>query len=1055
MRFLKISLPLSVIFFAVAALAQVDTGTVSGTVADQTGAVIPGARVIVKNLNTNAQVALETNGSGLYTAPALRPGRYEVTVTKDGFKAQKSQPFDLRLQDRAEINFQLPVGATSAEVTVSAVAPLLESETSSLGQVMEQKTVTDLPLSGRNFIQLATLTAGTLPSTRTAERDNFISNGARAVQNSYLLDGIDNKNRIMGFDKGSAQIVQPIIDAIQEFKVQTSTFSAEFGQAAGGVVNVTLKSGTNRFHGSVFEFLRNSKMDAAPFFQQTGGGGPNLKQNQFGATFGGPIIKDRTFFFGSWQSSREVNAAPQIGTVPTAAVRQGVFSSAIKDPVTKANFPQNTIPQNRFDPVSAKLLTLFPLPNQPGEVNNYFNNPAERVSADAYNFRVDHRISSHDFVFARYSRSAGHNELPNRLPEPANQQGFAEPSGRSLAVSETHSFGPNKFNEFRFGYIYTHAINDITAPRMYDQYGIKGALEEPRIKGLPTFNITGQSSLGTVAPGDIPIPASGSGNYPSEKSGRIYHLIDNFSRIRGRHTLKFGIDMERVTEFVYATNNATPTFTFNGTYSGVGIGDFLLGYVQNLVTSQQQLDTIAQKVINGYAQDDWKATRKLTLNFGVRYELTTPFIEWHDRLANFVLDPGPCYLQLVVAADAKRCGVGRAMIRTNYHNFAPRLGLAYKANAKTVVRSGFGVFFGRDENVGIQQRLPNNPPFITSATFTGNQTAPAAHLQDGIPANWQTALSGGTNARTSPFNYPSAYVVQWNLNIQRQLPQDFVAQVAYTGSQAHQMPMVLNVNQAVPGTTPVATRRPYQGYGQINRYGPMGNSSYHALLGKLERRFSKGFTLLSSYTYGHSIDNGKSQNDPSDPVIQNVRDLKSNRGSSNYDIRHRFVVNGLWALPFKGRGVTAALIRGWQLSGIFSAQTGQPFTVTLNTDPASTGAGPAHPDRIRDGALPASQRSVNRWFDLTAFVVPSCPCFGNSGRSILRGPGFTNMDVGIMRNFKLRESIGLQFRFESFNLMNHPNLDLPNTSIGNPAAGTITNVVNPERQLQLAMKLYF
>jgi hypothetical protein len=1051
MRSLKISLPLSVIFFAVAALAQVDTGGIAGIVSDKTGAVIPGAKVTIVREETGVRTELTTNAAGFYSAPMLRVGHYRITAVTAGFRAETRTGIELRVQDRLEMNFQLEVGATSAEVTVTATAPLLESETSSLGQVMEQRTVTDLPLNGRNFIQLATLTAGTLPSTRTAERDNFISNGARAVQNSYILDGVDNKNRIMGFDNGSAQIVQPIIDAIQEFKVQTSTFSAEFGQAAGGVVNVTLKSGTNQFHGSVFEFLRNSKMDATPFFSQTG---PDLKQNQFGATFGGRVIKDRTFFFGSWQSSREVNAAPQIASVPTAGMRQGIFSTAVKDPVTKANFPQNTIPQNRWDPVAAKLLTLYPLPNAPGEVNNYFNNPAERVSSDAYNFRGDHRISNRDFIFARYSRSAGHNELPNTLPEPANQQGFAEPYGRSLAVSETHTFAPNKFNEFRFGYVYTHALNDIYAPRMYDEYGIKGALNEPRIHGLPQFNITGQSNLGTVPPGNRPIPAAGSGNYPAEKSGRIYHLIDNFSWIRGRHTLKFGADLERVTEFVYATNSATPTFAFNGTYSGIGVGDFLLGDVQNLATSQQQLDTIEQKVINGYAQDDWKATRKLTLNLGVRYELTTPWVEEFDRLSNFVLEPGPCYLQLVIAADAGRCGVGRAMIRPNYHNFAPRFGLAYQANAKTVVRGGFGMFCGRDENLGINNRLPNNAPFITSATFTGNQTAPAFLLKDGIPANWQSLASGGTNARMSPFRYPSAYVVQWNLNIQRQLPAEFVAQVAYTGSEAHQMPMILNLNQAVPGTTAVATRRPYQGWATMNSYGPYGNSNYHALLGKLERRFSKGFTVLSSYTYGHSIDNGKSNNDQNDPVQQNVRDLAANRGPSNYDVRHRFVVNGLWALPFQGHGVTAALVRGWQLSGIFSAQTGQPFTVTLSTDPTATGA-TAHPDRIRDGSLPADQRSVNHWFDLTAFVVPSCPCFGNSGRGILRGPGFMDLDLGIMRNFKLRESMGLQFRFESFNLMNHPNLDLPNSAIGNPLAGTIRAVVNPERQMQLAMKLYF
>src|SRR5712691_9978101 len=323
------------VFSVCAALAQVDSGGISGVVSDTTGAVIPGARVRIVQENTNVATDLLTNASGFYAHPGTRPGAYRFAATQESFRAERRTGIELRVQDRLEVSFQLEVGTASAEVTVSAAAPLLESETSSLGQVIEEKTITDLPLNGRNFIQLATLGAGTLPSTRTAERDNFISNGARAVQNSYLLDGIDNRNRIMGFDKSSAQIVQPIIDGIQEFKVQTATFSAEFGQAAGGVVNVTMKSGTNSYHGNVFEFLRNSDLDATPYFQPAGGK-PLFIQNQFGATLGGPVIRNRMFFFAGWQSSREVNAAPQIASVPTSDTRQGVFPGKVTNPSTRA-----------------------------------------------------------------------------------------------------------------------------------------------------------------------------------------------------------------------------------------------------------------------------------------------------------------------------------------------------------------------------------------------------------------------------------------------------------------------------------------------------------------------------------------------------------------------------------------------------------------------------------------------------------------------------------------------------------------------------------------------
>ncbi|MDQ2900517.1 MAG: TonB-dependent receptor, partial [Acidobacteriota bacterium] len=1011
---------------AIPLLAQVDTGAVSGVVTDRSGSVVPAAHLRITQVDTNAQTDLDTNESGFYSAPALRPGRYEISVAKEGFRPQKSQPFDLRVQDRAEVNFQLDLGATSSEITVSASAPLLESETSSLGQVIEEKTVTDLPLNGRNFIQLATLGAGTLPSTRTAERDNFIANGARAVQNSYLLDGIDNKNRIMGFDKSSAQIVQPIIDAIQEFKVQTATFSAEFGQAAGGVVNVTLKSGTNGFHGGLFEFLRNSDLDATPYFQPSGGK-PLFIQNQFGATVGGPIVKDRTFFFGAWQSSREVNAAPQIASVPTPATRQGIFPSRVTDPATHAPFANNTIPQSQWDPVSAKLLDLYPSPNLPGTVRNFFYNPKERVSGDQYSVRVDHRFGAKDSMFFRISQSFGDNQLPTALPDPANQQGAIHLEARSIALSETHTLASNKVNEFRVGFVFSRNFQDVLGPRLFDQFGIKGALDTPNIKGLPQFLITGLTTLGTTPPGSTPIPASGSGNFPSDKSGKIWQILDNVSWVHDRHTIKFGVDLQRVTMFVYATNQARPNFNFNGTYTGNGLGDFLLGEIYTVSTSQQQVDTIQQRVYQGYVQDDWKATSRLTLNVGLRYELPTPFVEEHDRQSNFVLDSGPCHLQLITVAARGTCGISRALTRTDYNNFAPRLGLAYQATSKMVVRSGFGVFYGRDEDLGIQRRLPNNPPFITSATFAGDQANPAFLLRNGFPANALSLASGASDVNSFPFDFSVPYVVQWNLNVQRDLGANFVAQIGYTGSEAHKLASVVNVNQPFPGAGSVNSRRPYQGYGNIQMYGPFLNSKYDALLAKVERRFAHGMTLLASYTYGHSIDGGGNANDSNDPGPQNARDLAAQKGSSNFDIRHRFVLSGLYQLPFRN-----SLLRNWQLSGIFSEQTGQPFTVTMSTDPSGTNT-TARPNRLRDGSLPSDQgvqRGPSHWFDTTAFAAPGCVCFGNSGRNILRAPGFVNVDLGIHRDFIYRERFRLQFRGEAFNLFNHPNFGLPAMAIG-------------------------
>ena len=382
--------------------------------------------------------------------------------------------------------------------------------------------------------------------------------------------------------------------------------------------------------------------------------------------------------------------------------------------------------------------------------------------------------------------------------------------------------------------------------------------------------------------------------------------------------------------------------------------------------------------------------------------------------------------------------------------------MAWQAASKTVVRGGFGVFYGRDENVGIIRRLTNNPPFITSATFAGDQTNPALLLRDGFPAN-ALSLSGGgiPNVNSFPLQFPTAYVVQWNVNIERELPGNFLGQIGYTGSEAHKLPGLINPNQPFPGTGNVNTRRQYQGYGTIQSYGPFISSNYHALIAKLERCFAMGLTMLAAYTYGHSLDGGPNSNDQNDPGPQDVRNLSAERGASNFDVRHRVVWSGLYPFPFgKSRGVLAALVRQWQLSAIAAAPTGQPFTVTLSTDPSGTST-TAHPNRLRDGALPSDQRGPSHWFDMAAFAAPACVCFGNSGRNIVRAPGLVNLDLGLSRDFVFRERRRLQIRGEAFNLFNHPNLGLPVVTIGNPQAGIIGSVVNPERQIQVAAKLYF
>lgn len=1064
-----------------ALLAQVDTGVITGTVSDPSGAVIPGVKIVVTHVDTNMRTETTSNSSGFYSAPALRTGRYSVAVTANGFKPETRTGIDLRVQERLAIDFVLQVGASASEVTITAQAPLLESETSSLGQVVEARTIQDLPLNGRNFIQLATLTAGTLPSSRTAERDNFISNGARAIQNSYLLDGVENKNRILGFDRSAAQIIQPVVDAIQEFKVQTSTFSAEFGQAAGGVVNVTLRSGTNEIHGAAFEFFRNSKLDAIPYFQPAGTGRPAFLQNQFGGTLGGPVRKDATFFFGSWQRSREVNAAPQIANVPLAPIRQGNFGATrMYDPATvRANpagagfvrdlFPNNVVPANRWDPVSVKFAALFPEPNLPGATRNYFSNPKERVYNDQYNFRVDHRLGARDNMFGRYSGSGNENTLPALLPPPSSNVIKAKPNSQSVAVSETHTFGGSRVNEFRFAFVRTQMLQVAEGPRRFDEFGVRGAVDDPTITGLPTVPITGYSTLGTTGPGVLPIAATGGTNMPIDKIGRVFQFIDNYSWIRGRHTLKFGGDIQQVTMYGFVTNSARPQFSFNGVYTqnpqarpGTGhpYGDFLLGITSNAQVATRSISTIRQRIVQGYVQDDWKATNKLTLNIGVRYELTRPFVEVDDNQANFMLEPGPLFGQFVYANNRQSSGLSRALVDTDWNNFAPRVGFAFQQSQRTVLRGGAGFFYGRDENIGVGRRLQNNPPFFIQSTFVGDQINPLVVFRTGLPANaLDPARVTNPEANAFPRDFPLPYTMQWNFNVQHQMPGALVAQVGYTGSGTKRLYYNNNVNLPTPGAGAIDARRPIRGVGGVFVYAPIVNGTYHALVAKLERRFTSGSSFLASYTYGHAIDGGRSGNDQDDPVAQDPRNLAANKGSSNYDVRQRFVLSGVYELPFgKGKrwladkGVGSALAGGWQLSGIFSAQTGQPFTPTLANDNTNSGT-TARPDRLRDGALPEGQRNPSRWFDTSAFAVPAPFVFGNSGRSVLRAPGQVNADLGVARTFGITERFRMQFRGEFFNLSNTPQFGLPNSSIGNPNAGIIGTVVSPERQVQLALKL--
>jgi len=1065
----------TLIFFVLScsALGQVDTGTLSGQVKDQSGAVLQNAPVKVENAATGISSQVFTNSDGLYSLPDLKAGVYQVSVSAPGFETVTKTDIVLRLQDRLAVDFTLQVGQSKTSVSVESQVTALQTETSSVGQVVDSSEIKNIPLNGRNYIQLATLGAGTSPAYNASERNSFTANGVREIQNSYLLDGIDNKNKIVGFDNSAAQSIEPVIDSVEEFKVQTSTFSAEFGQAAGAVVNVTTKSGTNALHASLFEYLRNSYLDADPYFQPAGTAKPQFIQNQYGATAGGRIIKDRTFFFFGWQGTRTDDAAPQIGAVPTAAQIDGIFTTPIFDPATtvknphgsgyiRSAFPGNIIPASRFDPVSAKLLSLYPAPNLPGK-NNFFSNQKETIAQDQFVGRVDHRFSDKDSIFGRYSTSANTNVLPAPLPLPASNPSIVTPSAHSIVASETHIFTPTLISELRGGYQETQEIQNIDAPREFWQYGIVGVPNYPQVLGLPTFAVSGLTTIGTTGPGTLQTPATGSGNLPIDKEGRVLDADGNLSWVHGRHTVKFGFDFQQVTLNANVTLNARPAYAFTGIYTqnpqsrsntGAAFGDFLLGDTATATESTRSNSNSRQHIYQSYVQDDWQLTSKLTINAGLRYELPLPFYETANHYADLILEPGSLYGTLLQADNAAANGYRNSFASPNFHNFAPRLGLAYKVTPKTVIRAAAGIFYGRDENLAVANRPTNNPPYFVTTTYTSDQIDPNVILSQGFPTG--ALIPGSTSTPTVnsfPKYMPTPYVQQWNLTLQRELGGGFTAQAAYVGSSSHDLYLDNNVDQPLPAPGNIQKRRPLPDYSAINEYGPYVSAHYDALQLQLERRFSKGLTVLGAYTWSHATDNDNSSR-------EDAYSLSLEQASSSFDIRQRFVLSSVYELPF-GRGkaflsnsrIGNIVAGGWQLSGIFTKQTGLPFTPVEAVDASNTGT-TERPNRIGSGIL-ATGQSINDWFDLADFVAPAAYTFGNSGRDILRGPGLTNLDLGLSRVVPIRERFRLEFRAEAFNLLNTPQFGLPNATLGTATAGTITTTVNAQRELQLALRLAF
>ncbi len=1078
---------------AAACWGQIERAVVVGTVTDASGSAVPGAAVLIRSVETNAETKLATDERGYYASGPLRPGRHAVTVQAAGFKTWTREVL-LDVNQRAQVDAALEVGELAEKIVVSGTAALLETQSATLGNVRTEAAIRNLPLNGRNFIQLVWLAPGVQPGntsnlTNGARGNQSASvNGARGSNNSFLIDGIYNKENSV-----NGNMLLPSPDAIEEFKVQTSVTDAQFGHSGGGVINAAIKSGTNELHGSAFEFLRNSALDAKNTFDRADKPIPPFRLNQFGGTIGGPVAlpriyngRDRTFFFGDYQGWRQRKSATYTTTVPVNALREGDFSgfpNQIFDPLTihpdpassgriRDQFPGNRIPASRINPVSQKLVQLYPQPMLPGLTNNIVTNPPVPFTVDQFDSRVDHRFSGADSIFARYSFQDIQRVTPSYFPAPAVGAGPGNPvtagdRAQQLALGWTHSITPAALNELRLGYsrLAQNSAPFTRGTYLANQLGIPGVNVSELLSAMPSIYVSSFAGLGEA------------GFVPLVKINNNFQYSDTVMLTRGIHSLRFGAEVLRRQINTFDAGNPLGSFSFNGQFTNRGIGvatsgtgtamaDLLLGAPGSVTYTVIHGLTGDRRTEYGFfVQDDIRLSARLTLNLGLRYDLYTPNVEVADRMANFVPELGDIF-----PAKSQQVHGTRATVVTDKNNWAPRFGLAWRPASKTAVRAGYGVFYS-SEDVGGDPRLAANPPFVGNPQFNADYAnfAAARKISDGLPAERPTSIptKGGAAKnpiRYRPYNNRTPYMQQWNINVQRELPSNTLVSAAYVGAKGTKLATFFDLNQAVPGPGQVDTRRPWPDFGgYANDIGNFGNSIYHSLQLSLEKRLSHGLMFLTSYTWGHSID--MTSQPTGNTGMQNVRNMRAERGNSDYDMRHRWVMSWSYELPFFKQGKLArTLLGGWQLNGIEYINTGLPFTPTmagnLNT---LNGTGTQRPDRVGSGVLAAGQRNATRWFDASAFKTPAPYTFGNAGRNILFGPRQVNFDLSLFKNFVFSENGKrfLQFRAEVFNAFNTPQLNNPNASIGDPSVGRITSAgfsntfLGANRQVQLAMKLYW
>jgi len=1063
--------------------AQVEKGTITGLVTDRTGAVVSNATVTIVNLRTKVRTLTRTDAEGLFVAPPLDPGEYEVKIEAPGLEtALENVRLEVSQRIRADASLGVQGGTETVEVKASTVQ--FDTDTSTVSSLRTEEAVHNLPLNGRNFTELLGLGAGVVPgqsqltgSIPYAQQRGpsaYSMNGQRMTDNRFLLDGIgDNENH-----NGLGVVIFPPIDAVEEFREETTDADARYGRAAGGIINLVFKSGTEHYHGEVFDFFRNSVLDAKNYFDTTK---PGFRMNSFGATLGGPVFRSsnpQTFFFVDYAGQRTSQGLTFVDTVPAWGPRGvgdfSLYATKIHDPVTKAPFPGNVIPASYLASAQSKVgqnvVALFTnsavAPNRAGftTANNYLYTPQRIDNANAFDIKVDHKFTEKDNAFLRYSHSYDDILQPGLLPTPlvgANISGPAQQPAHQAVISETHVFSPTLLNTARVGWsrIFITAQNVDAGKQLSTQLGIPGVIKpnDPgHSDGLPVLNITGSTAIGD------------NGNSPTQIGTNNYQVNDNASWLWRKHSFDVGTEIVRSQYNMYQSGAEHGSMTFTGNYTGLGLADLILG-APTSGTYQYVPGTRGFRRLDlaFYGQDSYKVTSALTLNLGVRYEnfLGWPWTEVDDRMYQF--DPTLSTTQIFQVGTAE---VSRSGVKGNNFNISPRLGFAYKVGPKTTFHAGFGLYYAAP-NVANSSGLSNNAPGVDYWAFN-NTTYGASGF------NWISNGFVHTVATTSaPQGAPlyavdphakTPYSEQWHASLQQQFWAVNRLTVSYVGNNGVHLDGLFDINQATPGSTAIATRRPYPYFSQIWQLRTSLISHYNGLQVMWETR-ARNLSSQISYTYSHALD--ENSNNPGSLV--NSYNLAGDYGNSDQNVPNRLVGSVNYTLPLKGSGVTRHFVQGWQLNGIVTLSDGIPFNVLAGTNQLGIQDG-ISPRALftgtsGNGSLSPGKRTLSQWFNTSAFsavgsdwnrLPNSTATAPISGRNILQGPGTKDVDFSVFKDIPIRELKTLQLRSEFFNIFNTPQFNNPNATVGNgfgvvSSAGSPTTLQRTSREIQLAAKVTF